>query len=117
MTNSRYITEPRFHEGPGVAISVVFDRAEPRDIATVVVIGRAAGRPPMAANEVDAELADRAGHAFPVTSRPQGTLPEGGGMGVSVNARFRFRVEGGDPAELRVRYAGQTYTFLVKEAA
>jgi hypothetical protein len=118
MTSSaHYITDPRFHDAPGVAISAFLQPAGLREIETVVVLSRAAGKPPMIADEVDAELADREGHVFPMISRPHGTLPEGGGMGVSANARFRFSVDGGIPAELKVRYRGETYLFLVKEAA
>ena len=114
---AHYITDPRFHDAPGVAISAVIHPAGSREIETVVVFSRAAGKPPMIADEVDAELADREGHVFPMMSRPQGTLAEGGGMGVSANAPFRFSVDGGIPAELKVRYRGETYTFHVKEAA
>ena len=114
MTEVHYMTEPRFHDG----ISAVLRPAESQgDIEVVVVFGRAAGLPPMMGAEVDAELVDREGKSLPPVSRPEGTLAEAGGMGSSVNAPFRFRMDGRIPAQLKVSYRGETHTFCVREGA
>ena len=59
MSPAHHITDPRFHEAPGVAISAVIHPAGPREVEIVVVFSLDAGKPPMTAGEVDADLADR----------------------------------------------------------
>ncbi|MBP2326541.1 hypothetical protein JOF56_006926 [Kibdelosporangium banguiense] len=81
----------------------------------VVVISRAAGQPPLLAEDIDVRLLAADEQPLQVAQQPTGPLVEfGGSLGTSVNARFDF--EGAEPAFLAVAAHGGSVRFRVEEA-
>ncbi|HSR98995.1 MAG TPA: hypothetical protein VLM79_18195 [Kofleriaceae bacterium] len=81
-------------------------------LEVVVVFSRPNGKPPMPASTVDVQVFDTQGHALALLNSPNGMLPEfGGGLGTSVNARYRFSMRSDPPGRLVVRYGGKELTF------
>ena len=87
-------------------------------LEVVVVFSRPNGKPPMPASAVDVQVFDTQGHALALLNSPNGMLPEfGGGLGTSVNARYRFSMRSSPPGRLVVRHGGKEVTFpLIRSA-
>jgi hypothetical protein len=78
----------------------------------VVAFSRLNELPPMEAAEVEVRLLAADGEALDLLEAPGGVLPEfGGGLGTSVNARYRFRKRPSLPTDLIVRHRTAEVTF------
>ena len=88
-------------------------------LEVIVVFSRANGEPPMPASAVDAQVFDTQGGALALLNSPSGMLPEfSGGLGSSVNARYRFSMRSSPPGRLVVRHGGKEVTFqLISSSA
>lgn len=83
----------------------------------VVAFSRPNERPPMGAAEVRVQMLAADGEALDVLEAPKGLLPEfGGGLGTSVNARYRFGKGASPPARLIVRYGTKEVAFRLVSA-
>ena len=83
----------------------------------VVVLSRPTEQPPMGAAEVHVELLASDGEPLDLLEAPQGLLPEfWGGLGASVNARYRFSARALPPAHLRVRLGTKEVRFRLVSA-
>lgn len=83
----------------------------------VVVFSRPNEQPPMGAAEVQVQMLTSDGEALDILEAPKGLLPEfGGGLGTSVNARYRFGKSASPPAHLRVRHGTKEVAFRLVSA-
>jgi hypothetical protein len=83
----------------------------------VVVFSRLNEQPAMAAAEVQVQLLTADGEALDLLEAPEGILPEfGGGLGTSVNARYRFGKRPLPPARLIVRHGTKEVAFALAPA-
>jgi hypothetical protein len=83
----------------------------------VVAFSRLNGMPPMSGNEVNARLFASTGESLDLLEAPHGLLPEfGGGLGTSVNARYRFDACASFPARLVIRYKATELSFRLTPA-
>jgi hypothetical protein len=78
----------------------------------VVVLSRPAGTQPIAAAEVQVQLIAANGELMELLDGPRGPLPEfGGGLGTSVNARYRFGSRMSLPERLIIRHQTKEIAF------
>ena len=83
----------------------------------VVVFSRPNEQPPMGAAEVQVQMLASDGEALDMLEAPKGLLPEfGGGLGTSVNARYRFGKGASPLAHLIVRYGTKEVAFRLVSA-
>ena len=83
----------------------------------VVVFSRPSERPPMEAAEVQVQMLASDREALDILESPKGLLPEfGGGLGTSVNARYRFGKGASPPAHLIVRHGIKEVAFRLVSA-
>ena len=83
----------------------------------IVVFSRANAQPPMVAAEVQVQLLAAGGEGLDILEAPKGFLPEfGGGLGTSVNARYRFGMGASPPAHLIVRHGTKELIFRLVSA-
>jgi hypothetical protein len=83
----------------------------------VVVFSRPNEQPPMGAAEVQVQMLASDGEALDILEAPKGLLPEfGGGLGTSVNARYRFGKGASPPTHLIVRHRTKEVAFRLVSA-
>jgi len=102
------VEPPRHQAGEDLVTPSVVGHGSEWGVEIVITRGPDADR--VAATDLRVGLWDRQGGALEVEEQPDGLLPQaGGGLGVSVNASYRF--VGAEPARLIVEYAGQRLVF------
>lgn len=83
----------------------------------VVAFSRANDLAPVSADDVETRLLSSDGGALDLLEAPTGLLPEfGGGLGTSVNARYRFDRRDALPEQLIVRYGSTEVAFRLGSA-
>jgi hypothetical protein len=108
-------------EPPRVSVDDMTVTAQVKQVGTVwevvVVFSRLSEQPPMGAAEVQVQLLASDGEAMDLLEAPKGGLPEfGGGLGTSVNARYRFGKRTLPPAHLIVRHRTKEVDFRLVPA-
>jgi hypothetical protein len=109
------VVEPWSRDLADASVTAVLEPGPHGDELTVVVaISRANGLPPLAGEDLDVRVVGTDGEPWALVEPPSGPLVEvGGGLGVTANARARFRSGDAPPAELHVSLHGSHEQFRI----
>jgi hypothetical protein len=92
-----------------VTVRVESDGAQ---LEVIVALSRPNGRPPMESAELRVQVLDSDGVPLPLLEAPKGFLPEfGGGLGATLNARYRFSKQASPPTHVIVHHGAAEVTF------